>query len=336
MKTDARKNRRKIFTLTSILAAAALVSSCGGGSKPLPQGQADVPAELPKVTFSADSAYSYVAAQAAFGPRVPETEAHAKCVDYLTGKLRQFGAEVTVQEAEGSDYEGRPLRVRNIIGAYRADRVKRVLLCAHYDSRPWADHDENKSLRDKPISGANDGASGVGVLLEIARQLQAKTPTVGVDIIFFDAEDGGTPDHKPVDEYRQDTWCIGSQLWAAGPGRDAAHRYGILLDMVGDSSAVFPIEQFSKRKAPEVVDKIWTIAERMGHGDIFTRGEGSYITDDHYYLNKLTNVPTVDIIHYEDGFCKTWHTQDDTIEHISSATLGAVGEVVLTVIYAER
>ena len=323
--------RHALITLLSLTLAA-----CTGGNKPLPQSQTILPAELPKVDFSADSAFSYVAAQTAFGPRVPESDAHSQCVDYLTAKLRQFGAEVTLQEGEGSDYEGKPLRVRNIIGSYKPDRVKRVLLCAHYDSRPWADHDNDKSLQDKAISGANDGASGVGVLLEVARQLQIKAPTIGVDIIFFDAEDGGTPDHKPVTDYRQDTWCIGSQLWGKGPGRDAQHRFGILLDMVGDAKAVFPVELFSRRKASDVVDKIWTIAERMGHGDIFTRAEGGFVTDDHYYINQLTNVPTVDIIHYEDGFCKTWHTHDDTIDNISPAMLKTVGEVVLTVIYAER
>lgn len=324
-------------TIAAIAVAAIALTSCAkGGGKQLPQNTVEIPENLPTVSFCADSAYEYVAAQTAFGPRVPESEAHSQCVEYLTGKLRQFGAVVEIQEAEGTNYEGKPLRVRNITGSYRPDRVKRVLLCAHYDSRPWADHDPDKSKRDKPISGANDGASGVGVLLEIARQLQAKAPAIGVDIVLFDAEDGGTPDHKETDNYRQDTWCVGSQLWSKGPGRDAAHRFGILLDMVGAADATFPIELFSKSKAPEIVEKVWGIAERTGKGGLFTRDNGSYITDDHLYINKLTNIPTIDIIHYEDGFCKTWHTQDDVLDNISRATLGAVGEVVLTVVYAER
>lgn len=326
--------------LAVALALPLLAASCTNAGKPLPQGAESAKrAELPAVTFSPDSAYAYVATQTAFGPRVPGSEAHAKCVDYLTAKMRQLGAEVSVMEAMGATYDGKPQAVRNVMASYRPDRVNRILLCAHYDSRPFADHDPDESLRDKPIMGANDGASGVGVLMEVGRQLQAKAPAVGVDIIFFDAEDGGTPDHKPS-EYRPDTWCVGSQLWAKGPGRDARHRFGILLDMVGDANAVFPVEQFSKAKAPDVVDKVWTIAERLGLGDLFRRSDGGYITDDHYYINNLTQVPTVDIIHYDPqlpkGFCDTWHTQADVLGAISPATLGAVGKVVLTVVYAER
>lgn len=321
-------------------AAAALLCaffslSCSNGGKTLPQGRQPDAASLPDVAFSADSALAYVAAQTAFGPRVPETEAHARCVDFLVSTLRRLGAEVSLHDAEGTAYDGRPLRVRNIIGSYRPDRVNRVLLCAHYDSRPFADHDPDPSLRDTPISGANDGASGVGVLLEVARQLQAVAPKVGVDIVLFDAEDGGTPDHKEAD-YRADTWCVGSQLWAKGPGRDAAHRFGILLDMVGAVDAVFPVELFSKRMAPDVVDKVWTMAERMGRAHLFPRAGGGYVTDDHYYINSLTNVPVADIIHYDGGFCKTWHTHQDVLANISPATLKAVGEVVLAVVYSER
>lgn len=340
MTSMTRHNRPFRRAMAAAMALPLLAASCANGGKQLPQSEAGATmAELPAVSFSQDSAYAYVAAQTAFGPRVPGTEAHAKCVDYLVAKMRQFGAEVSVMEATGATYDGKPQPVRNIVASYRPDRVNRVLLCAHYDSRPFADHDPDKSLQDKPIMGANDGASGVGVLMEVGRQLQAKAPAVGVDIIFFDAEDGGTPDHKPA-EYRPDTWCVGSQLWCKGPGRDARHRFGILLDMVGDANAVFPVEQFSKAKAPDVVDKVWTVAERLGLSDLFRRSDGGYITDDHYYINNLTQVPTVDIIHYDPqlpkGFCDTWHTQADVLEAISPATLGAVGKVVMTVVYAEK
>lgn len=327
--------------IISAALSALILSACSTPGKAPQQAEPQAQAALPSVSsFSADSAYAYVAAQTVFGPRVPGTDAHAKCVDYLTAKMRQFGAEVSIHEAMGTTYDGAPQPVRNIIASYRPDRVKRILLCAHYDSRPWADHDKNKALRDKPISGANDGASGVGVLMEIGRQLQAKQPAVGVDIIFFDAEDGGTPDHKETGDYRPDTWCVGSQLWAKGPGRDAQHLFGILLDMVGDSAATFPMELFSRKNASDIVDKVWTMAERLGHGGRFLRSDGSFITDDHYYINSLTRIPTIDIIHYEPqsgkGFCRTWHTQDDTIDRISSATLRDVGEVVLGVIYSEK
>ncbi len=319
--------------------SSAVLAACTAASKPA-NDSLQAQATPPAVTFSADSAYSYVAAQTAFGPRVPGTQAHSDCVDYIVAKMRQFGADVTLQEGTGTAYDGSAIPVRNIVASYRPDRVRRILLCAHYDSRPWADHDKDAAKRDTPISGANDGASGVGILMEIGRQLQAAQPRIGVDIIFFDAEDAGTPDHIHTSDYRADTWCTGSQMWGKGPGRDAQHLFGILLDMVGDSSAVFPIELFSKGRAADVVDKVWSMAEMTGHGDRFVRTEGSYITDDHYYINKLTSVPTIDILHYdhmnEKGFCDTWHTQDDTIDHISAKTLKDVGEVVLAVIYAEK
>lgn len=328
-----------IYThLIATATAALLVASCTSSSRPA--AHETQPLVVPTVTFSADSAFSYVAAQTAFGPRTIGSAAHSACVDYLTSKMRQFGAEVSLQEGTGTAYDGSTIPVRNIIASYRTDRVRRILLCAHYDSRPWADHDKNRAVRDTPISGANDGASGVGVLMEVGRQLQSKQPNVGVDIIFFDAEDAGTPDHIDVKDYRQDTWCVGSQMWGKGPGRDAQHLFGILLDMVGDSSAVFPIELCSKSAAPDVVEKVWTMAEASGHGNRFVRSEGSYITDDHYYINKLTSVPTIDIIHYsngnEKGFCDTWHTQADVIDHISRETLASVGEVVLSVVYSEK
>ena len=322
-----------------VISASAALAACTGSVK---SSQTDGQTQTvpPEVTFSADSAYSFVSSQTAFGPRTPGSKAHADCVDYLTAKMRQFGAEVTLQEVTGTAYDGAPTPVRNIIASYRPDRVRRILLCAHYDSRPWADHDKDASKRDTPISGANDGASGVAVLMEVGRQLQIRQPHVGVDIIFFDTEDAGTPDHIHTSDYRPDTWCIGSQMWGKGPGKDAQHLFGILLDMVGDSSAVFPVELFSKSRAADIVDKVWTMAEMTGHGNRFVRTEGSYVTDDHYYINKLTSVPTIDIIHYdqrnEKGFCDTWHTQDDTIDHICAETLKDVGEVVLAVVYAEK
>lgn len=331
-------NAKQMNTHAILLAAAAVLTACTGQTRQA-AGEPQ-PAAAPAVSFSADSAYSYVAAQTGFGPRVPGTAAHSACVDYLTAKMRQVGAQVSIQEATGTAYDGSPMPVRNIIAQYRPDRVRRILLCAHYDSRPWADHDPDAAERDKPISGANDGASGVGVLMEIGRQLQARQPAVGVDIIFFDSEDAGTPDHVRTTDYRPDTWCVGSQAWGKGPGRDAQHLFGILLDMVGDSSAIFPVELFSKGKAPDIVEKVWGMAEATGHADRFVRADGSYVTDDHYYVNKLTGIPVVDIIHYnpenEKGFCDTWHTQDDTLDKISRETLAAVGEVVLSVVYSER
>ena len=259
----------------------------------------------------------------------------------MTAKLKSFGASVEVQEGMGTTYDGAPQRIKNVIASFLPQKANRILLCSHWDSRPFADHDADESLRDTPISGANDGASGVGILMEVARQLQQRAPSIGVDIVLFDAEDGGTPDHKKNVAYRPDTWCVGSQYWSKSElGQKAQHRFGILLDMVGAQNAVFPVELYSKSKAPEAVEKVWGMAERLGHGNYFVRDDGGYITDDHLYVNNLTEVPMVDVIHYEPGsavgFCKTWHTQQDVIENISKETLAIVGETVLAVVYAEK
>ena len=181
--------------------------------------------------FNADSAYLYVKQQVDFGPRTPNSRAHDLCGDYLAARLESFGAKVYNQRADLTGYDGKTLKARNIIGAFNPDAKRRVLLCAHWDTRPWADNDPDEANHHKPILGANDGASGVGVLLEVARQLQQQAPAIGVDIIFFDMEDSGTPQFASSMGDDSHTWCLGSQYWARAPhvqGYNA--RFGILLD----------------------------------------------------------------------------------------------------------
>ena len=269
--------------------------------------------------FNADSAYAYIDAQVKFGPRVPNSPAHKACGNYLASQLERFGAKVYNQYADLMAYNGAILKARNIIGAYKPDTKKRVMLCAHWDSRPYADQDDEK-YHHTPIDGANDGASGVGVLLEIARQIQLQAPAVGIDIVFFDAEDYGIPDFYKG-PYKPDTWCLG-------------------LDMVGAKGAAFYYEGFSARTANNVMKKIWDTAERLGYGQYFIKQEGGEVTDDHVYVNRFRGIPCVDIIHYDiqgnTGFNPTWHTTDDTIENIDKATLQAVGQTVMEVIYNEK
>lgn len=331
---------RNTFAVTAFLAGTALLSC---GSSPKNQTQAEeTTAETSEVqvpAFNADSAFAYVKAQTDFGPRVPNTAAHRACGDYLAGQLEKFGAKVYNQQTDLMAYDGTLLKARNIIGAYNPDSKKRVMLCAHWDCRPYADQDEAANHK-KPIDGANDGASGVGVLLEIARQLQQQAPTIGVDIIFFDAEDYGTPDfyegqHKP------DTWCLGSQYWGRIPHvPDYKARFGILLDMVGGKNATFMYEGYSKRTANNAMKKIWNIAEKLGYGNYFIKKDGGEVTDDHIYVNLFRQIPCVDIIHYDmqsdTGFNPTWHTLDDTIDNIDKGTLQAVGQTVMGVIYNEK
>ncbi len=292
------------------------------------------------IEFEGDSAYSYVESQVKFGPRIPGSESHRRCVDYLTGKLKSFGAEVEIQEGQGVLYDNTHVPIRNIIGHINPDNSTKVILCAHYDSRLWADNDSAVERQKLPVDGACDGASGVGVLLEIARQLQTKAPSIGVDIIFFDVEDNGTPAFYKSGHYTPDTWCIGSQYWAHNHDKTENVRYAILLDMVGATGATFYREMFSENFAPGIVDMIWNKARTLGYDDYFVEKNGSYITDDHYYIAEITGVPAVDIIQFDGetgtSFGEFWHTGHDDMNVIDQATLEAVGRTVLSIVYDER
>ena len=318
----------------SLLLAAATFSCCTP-KKSTSAATDETPLTVP--IFDADSAYAQVTAQVAFGPRVPGSEAHRACGDWLISELQRQGAVVSVQEAELKAYNGDILPSRNIIGSYRTDTRRRVLLCAHWDSRPWADADPDPSLHHTPILGANDGASGVGVLLEVARQLHQQAPAIGIDIAFFDSEDYGQ--HEEETEYVPDSWCLGSQYWARQARRNGyTARFGILLDMVGAPDARFCREGMSLNYAPGIVDKVWRTAHALGFGEYFPLSNGSYVTDDHLPVNQTAKVPCIDIIPYDEeyGFGQHWHTVQDDLSWISPATLHAVGQTLLHVIYNEQ
>ena len=315
-----------------------LLVSCG--ATPKQQAQS-----LPQVAFDADSAYAFVAGQVAFGPRVPGTDAHNDCVLYLGRTLERLGAKVEVQTGEVMRYDGEWQHVANICAHLPADSgytdKPAILLCAHYDSRPWADQEEDYDHRMQPIAGANDGASGVGVLMEVARQWTSlKERKRPVEIVLFDCEDMGTPAFY-TGQQRQHTWCLGAQLWArsyqqAAGKQQSLIEYGILLDMVGDPNATFPREMYSEQYAGKYVDRIWRAAEQLGFAHRFVSSKAYPITDDHYYVNTIAKIPCVDIIHYqpnsETGFAWWWHTQKDDMSNISPNTLQEVGKVVMKVI----
>lgn len=320
------------FTLCLCLMVAA--ASCANSAKTNPP-VADAKAEPVSVpTFNADSAYQYVARQVSFGPRVPNTEAHRACGDYLAAKLKQFGAQVYNQHLSLSAYDGTLLKARNIIGAYNPQARKRIALFAHWDSRPWADADPDESKHYTPILGANDGASGVGVLLEIARQLGQKQPALGIDIILLDAEDYGT--HTSYrGEHTEEAWALGAQAWARNPhvsGYNA--RFGILLDMVGGAEPQFYYEALSQEVAPHVNRKVWQAAKELGYRRYFIPQTGGEITDDHTFINRYSGIPTIDIIPY--NFFEHWHTVKDDMDAIRKETLQAVGQTVMQVIYNEK
>lgn len=289
--------------------------------------------------FNEDSAYYFVQVQTGFGPRVPNTEAHEKCATWLEQKMKSYTNDVVVQKAKVRAYNGTSLNMQNIISSFNPDAPGRIMLCSHWDSRPYADWDEDKTKRRTPIDGANDGASGVGILMEIARILSVHKINLGVDLIFFDTEDYGEPQDENK-TYSEDNWGLGSQYWSKNPHTPnyKAH-FGILLDMVGMGNANFTKEGFSMEYAPDVVKKVWDAASRIGYGDNFSDQETSPITDDHYYVNKYSGIPTIDIIHHDSqtksGFYKYWHTTKDNLENIDKKSLKAVGQTLLTVIYEE-
>ena len=331
----------KITTQIALALPLVMAVACGNKSAEASAEASSVEAKKKEAravpAFNADSAYSYVAAQLALGSRVPGTPTHAATAEWLASELRRHGAEVIVQEANVTAFDGTVLPARNIIGQFNPDSKERILLLAHWDARPFADHDPDPANRRTPVPAANDGASGVGVLLEIARLLGQNDPGKGVDILLVDAEDYGTPEWA-ASNGDDNTWALGTQYWARRPHRPAYRpRYAILLDMVGAKNATFLKEGFSNHYAPSLVDKVWSRARELGYGSYFLNENGGYINDDHLYVNQIARIPSIDIIHLDPasdtGFYPYWHTLGDTLDKIDPATLQAVGHTVTDVIY---
>lgn len=312
-----------------ILIISLALAACGGkktGSEAAAADTATTAQPAAETVFDADSAYSYVARQVAFGPRVPNTEAHRLCGRWLADELRRHGAQVTEQNADLKAFDGTVLKATNIFAQFNPEASDRLLLLAHWDCRPWADQDPDPANHDKPVDGANDGASGTGVLLEIARRLGAEAPEKGVDILFVDAEDWGS-------EGDEDSWALGARHFVENPPVEGyMPAEAILLDMVGGKEAVFCREYFSEQSAPALAGKIWSIAASLGYADMFPNKMGGAITDDHVQLINH-GIPAIDIIEYHPenptGFNSRWHTVSDNMDGISARTLGAVGQTVM-------
>jgi glutaminyl-peptide cyclotransferase len=331
----------RIVSLLSVFSFLILLSSCKPDKEKKPEEnkrlrQVNVP------LFNSDSAYAFVKAQVDIGPRVPNSSSHKKAGDYLVAQLKKFGATVTEQNFDATTFDGQHLNLRNIIASFYPEKQKRILLAAHWDTRPFADKDTEK--RDAPFDGANDGASGVGVVLEIARSLNSSgPPDVGVDLILFDGEDWGEKDGMqnsvPLPQGLESWWCLGSQYWAKNKHKkNYSAYYGILLDMVGANRSHFYREGVSQEFAPQIVDNVWSTAARLGFSDYFVKQNVAAITDDHVYINSIAKIPTVDIVDYRPGvgfFGDYHHTRKDNLELISKETLQAVGVTLMNVIYYE-
>lgn len=323
--------RNILYLLTAIVITLV---SCVEEKQPVSKPKPKKAIVQPPV-FSADSAYQFIQDQVDFGPRVPNTEEHALCAEFLANKLESYGGKVVVQESIVTAYDGTKLGMKNIIGQFGLEKKRRVLLFAHWDTRPWADKDDTENNWNTPIDGANDGGSGVGVLLEIARVIQATPPEYGVDIIFFDTEDYGSPNFEEVQGKSED-WCLGSQYWSKNPHvKGYKARYGILLDMVGAKDAKFPKEGTSLYYAPSIVRKVWKNAKKLNHTKYFINKNGDQTTDDHLFVNAFAGIPSINIVEYHvgSGYGHYHHTIKDNMDNISKETLNAVGETVLYTIY---
>lgn len=323
----------KVIFLPFLLLLSVALTGCKNQNQ-ASAGQDTDTIAVTQVQFNADSAYASVVAQCDFGPRVPGSAAHDRCGDYIVSRFKALGLTVSEQRADQKAWDGKVLHTRNIIAAYRPELADRIIICTHWESRPWADADPDSSLHRQPVMAANDGASGVAVMLEVARKLEELKPELGIDFICFDSEDYGMPYWAETDDVADGSdWCLGSQYWAAHPhvpGYKA--RFGILLDMVGGRDARFCFEGISMRYASEVMVHVWDAAERAGASQLFLAEQGGYAQDDHVPMNEVAGIPTIDIIPYVEGehtFGATWHTTQDTPENISRETLKGVGQTLL-------
>ena len=290
---------------------AVAVASCAASGR-------DTPAERPR--FEGARAQAAVEAQVAFGPRVPGTPEHDAMRAWLVATLDRLASKV-----EEDRFTAARVGMVNVVARFRPDQEQRVMLFAHWDTRPRAEHDPDPARREEPIPGANDGASGVAVLLELARLFHASPPALGVDLVFLDGEDFGTFEPALADV------LLGAQRFAK-TYRGPRPRFGILLDMVGDRDLRIPREQNSEACCVRTLDKIWALAKELGHGAVFVEAAGPSVLDDHIPLNRAA-LGVVDLIDID---YPSWHTTHDTPDKTSAASLGAVGEVLAELIYGER
>jgi len=331
--------RQTVFIMATCLLAGSW-AGCNNNGNEQKHEQAGAKETTPAKSlnipvFDADSAYEYVARQVAFGPRTPGSESQRKCAAWMDEMLKKVCDTVYRQEANVKGGDGKSLPCINLIGVINPSAAKRILLLTHWDSRPWADQDTKD--QDKPILAADVGGSGVGVLLELARQLKAYhlPANIGIDILFTDVEDYGRS------EWGEQSYCLGTQYWAHHP-HVAGYRadYGILLDMVGGRGAQFPMEGSSMKFAADVQQKVWKAAAEAGFTSYFPYSQGADITDDHVPVNTIAGIRTIDIISLTPDpnkpFPEHWHTHADVMQVIDKGTLKAVGQTLLQTIFEEQ
>lgn len=306
-----------------------LLESCF--NEPKPDNNSDSTKKLvieQPPAFDASKAFDNIKKQVGFGYRIPGTPTHKACAEWLIAELKQYCDTVLVLKSTATTWDKKSIPVTNIMGKFNPASKRRLLLSSHWDSRPIADQDT--AGKDKPIAAANDGASGVGILLEIARNLKGKKTEHGVDIVFFDAEDLGNSSVE-------NSFCLGSQNWGTWAYENKyMAQYGINLDMVGAKNAVFRKENNSINHDLRMVNHLWAVASELGFDNYFQEGNGGEIIDDHVYVFRNAKISMIDIIHYDPnsgkGFPATWHTHADNLDNIDLKTLEAVGKVLSAVV----
>ena len=332
------KNSKKIIAIVLIVLVVGVLlfktlEPYFKSSKSAENNTTETGAVLEPADFMTDSCYAFIQKQVAFGPRVPGNTNHAACGNWLIAKFKSYNCSVKEQLGSMPNWEGGITPVRNIIASVHAGATKRIVLAAHWDSRPYGDKDPDPSKHKQPIDGANDGASGVGVLLELARISKNLPEDIGVDFILFDSEDGGKPEWAPDGENDAYSWCLGSQFWAKQKPQRTM-RYAVLLDMVGAEGARFHKEGYSMQSAGNAVNRIWGHAAKLGYGEYFPNEETAGIVDDHLFMIQA-NVPSLDIVDMRPNFMGTQfefggshHTHSDNMSVISKPTLKAVGHTL--------
>lgn len=334
----------KVLSLI-VLASCLLWVSCGtsdsnsGETKPpVTETPKTAPARL-AADFNADSAYLYIEKQLSFGPRVTGTPQHKKCADWIVAKFKSFGAEVMVQSGTATACTGNKLQMQNIIASVNPTAKKRVMITAHWDSRPWADNDSLVEFHKTPILAANDAGSGVAVALEMARLFQQKNPTIGIDFILWDAEDWGKGEFE-------NSFCLGSQYWAKNRHKkDYKADYGINLDMVGAKGATFYQDELSLSQAGNETNNIWSVGSELGYGGYFLlQPKGSELIDDYKYVidggTRMVEIidRRLEVVNGQAyfPFFPYWHTHKDDMNCIDKATLKAIGQTLMEVMMREK
>lgn len=324
------------FIIFSGIVSCTLWSCSGNNEEPKKEPQKEIvktaPVNAPQ--FDADTAYDYVGRQVAFGPRVPGSGAQRQCAEWMESKLKKVCDTVYKQDVHVTGGDGKSLPCINLVGVINPAATKRILFLTHWDSRPWADQDTKNT--DKPIPAADDAGSGVGVLLEMARELKARglSSSIGIDLLLEDVEDYGRS------QWGEESYCLGTQYWARHPHVPGYKAdFGILLDMVGARGAQFPMEGISTQFAGDIQQKVWQAASNAGYSSFFPYVAAPDITDDHVAVNKITGIKTIDVINLtpdpEKPFAPHWHTHADNMDIIDKATLKAVGQTLLQVIYEQ-